>query len=62
MDGAIVRQHLPRWLALAAYFSLVEASASAAILDDFEAPQASWKAGDADAQIGMFADEPDQLA
>jgi hypothetical protein len=57
MDGAIVGRILRCRLGSAACLSLAAAIASAAILDDFEAPQASWKAGEADSQYRVLRQE-----
>src|SRR5262245_62008588 len=54
MDGAIVGKLLSRWLGSAACLWLATASVSAAVLDDFETPQASWKAGDSDTQYRIM--------
>ena len=55
MDGAIVGKLLSRWLGSACFW--LAASASAAVVDDFETPQTSWKAGDSDAQYRIVRQE-----
>jgi hypothetical protein len=56
MDGAIVGTLLFRF-GSAVCFWIAAVSASAAVLDDFETPQVSWKAGDSDAQYRIVRQE-----